>query len=98
MFCPPLDRAGTETYIQHRLSKAGYSGPHMFSPDALDRVYESSGGIPRLINVLCHKALMVAFGKGERRIKGEYIEAAVSDTESIRSDSGWRKRLFPGKR
>jgi len=94
---PPLDRAGTEAYIQHRLTKAGYSGPHMFDTDALDRIHESSDGIPRLINILCHKSMMVAFGKGERRIKGEFINAAVDDTETARQNNGWRKKLFPGK-
>jgi MSHA biogenesis protein MshM len=95
---PSLDRAGTEAYVQHRLAKAGYSGPHMFSADALDRVHDSSGGNPRLINILCHKALMVAFGKGERTIRGDHIQAAVDDTESARPESGWRGRLFLGKR
>lgn len=92
---PALDRDGTEAYIQHRLAKAGYSGPHMFSESALDAIFKASGGIPRLVNILAHKAMMVAFGKGEVRISEEFVEAAIEDTESVgESSRSWTQRLF----
>lgn len=92
---PALDRPGTEAYIQHRLAKAGYSGPHMFTETALDAIHKASGGIPRLINILAHKALMVAFGKGEVRITEDYVNAAIDDTESTQESSkSWAQRLF----
>ena len=86
----PLDRAGLQDYILHRLRMAGYAGPPMFTSAALRILYRSSGGIPRLVNILSHKALMLAFGKGRRRITRALALAAVRDTEGVRSRRlGW---------
>lgn len=78
-----LDRDGVERYISHRLATAGYNGPFLFSKRALDYLFRSSDGIPRLINILCHKALMVAFGKGERSVQIDHIKSAAEDTEGV---------------
>ena len=78
-----LDREGVERYILHRLTTAGYSGPFLFSKRSLDLLFRSSGGIPRLINVLAHKALMAAFGKGDRIIQVEHLRSAILDTEGV---------------
>ncbi|MEX2470099.1 MAG: AAA family ATPase [Pseudohongiellaceae bacterium] len=78
-----LDRDGVERYIVHRLATAGYNGPFLFSKRALDYIYRASDGIPRVVNILCHKALMVAFGKGERTLQVEHIKSAASDTEGV---------------
>ncbi|MCI5107701.1 MAG: AAA family ATPase [Pseudomonadales bacterium] len=94
---PAMDRDGTEAYIQHRLAKAGYSGPHMFANKAIDLIYSASGGVPRLINILCHKALMVAYGKGETRIHEDFVTAAIEDTETASKAPNWRQRLFGSK-
>jgi general secretion pathway protein A len=51
----------TRSYITQRLSIAGANGKEYFSPEAIERVYNSAGGIPRLINVLCNNALISAF-------------------------------------
>lgn len=94
---PSLDLDGVAAYVQHRLSKAGYSGDHMFTPQALTKLYESSGGVPRLINILCHKALMVAFGKGERMVDDGHMQAAIDDTETHQKSKSWTERLFGGR-
>ena len=78
-----LDRDGVERYVVHRLATAGYNGPFLFSKRALDFLYRASAGIPRVINILCHKALMVAFGKGERTVQLDHIKNAAEDTEGI---------------
>ena len=91
---PALDRDGVETYVEHRLVKAGYNGPHMFSKSAIDLLYKGSQGIPRLINVLSHKALMVAYGKGEQIIDESHIDSAIKDTESARQSKSLSQRLF----
>lgn len=78
-----LDRDGVERYVVHRLATAGYNGPFLFSKRALDFLYRASEGIPRVINILCHKALMVAFGKGERTVQLDHIRNAAEDTEGI---------------
>lgn len=78
-----LDRDGVERYVGHRLATAGYNGPFLFSKRALDYLYRTSDGIPRVINILCHKALMVAFGKGERTVQIDHIKNAAEDTEGV---------------
>lgn len=78
-----LDRDGVERYVVHRLATAGYNGPFLFSKRALDYLYKASNGIPRVINILCHKALMVAFGKGERSVQVDHIKSAAEDTEGV---------------
>lgn len=78
-----LDRDGVERYVVHRLATAGYNGPFLFSKRALDFLYRTSDGIPRVINILCHKALMVAFGKGERTVQLDHVKNAADDTEGV---------------
>ena len=80
----PLDREGMPDYILHRLRKAGYNGPPLFSRGALRLLYRASGGVPRLINILCHKTLMLAFGKGQRQITRRQALRAIRDTEGVR--------------
>lgn len=79
----PLSLADAEYYIAHRLSVAGYSGAPLFSPVAIRRIYRASRGVPRLMNILSHKALMAAFGEGLHHIDGKHVRAAVRDTESV---------------
>ena len=67
-------------YIQHRLITAGYGTQPLFSAAALRLITQASGGIPRLINILANKALLVAFGKGQHRIKPQHIRAAIRDS------------------
>ena len=78
-----LDRDAVERYVSHRLATAGYNGPFLFSKRALDYLFRASDGIPRVINILCHKALMVAFGKGERTVQIAHIKSAAEDTEGV---------------
>lgn len=79
----PLSLPDVEYYIAHRLSIAGYSGPRLFSDTAVKRVYKASRGVPRLVNILSHKALMVAFGEGASDVDARHVRMAVRDTESV---------------
>ena len=78
-----LDRDGVERYVLHRLATAGYNGPFLFSKRAVDLLYKASEGIPRVINILCHKAMLAAFGKGERNIQAAHVKSAAEDTEGV---------------
>lgn len=78
-----LDRDGVERYVSHRLATAGYNGPAIFSASALNDLYTASQGVPRLVNVLCHKALMVAYGRGDRSVDREQVRKAIADTEGV---------------
>lgn len=91
----PIDRKGMQAYIQHRLIVAGYDGGQMFEDQAMDMIYKNSRGIPRLINILCHKSLMACFGKGNRIISSEHAKQAIDDTRvsqqwTVKSFHWWR--------
>jgi len=89
----PLDAEGVALYLQHRLAVAGHNGRPLFGPTALRRLHRASRGIPRLLNVLAHKALLLAYGRGLREVGAAEVELAVRDTESARRPPGrWRAR------
>ena len=54
-------------------------------------MYRTSGGVPRLVNILCHKSLMCAFGKGDKRIERAHVMAAVRDTEGVDAPRWWSR-------
>ena len=83
-YLKPFDRQTVMSYVNFRLSSAGYDGPGLFTADALRTLDRASGGIPRLINILCHKAMLCAFGRGESPITSYHVGKAVEDTPESR--------------
>lgn len=85
------------TYIQHRLSVAGYNGMPIFQGSALWMLRLTSGGIPRLLNVLAHKAMMLSFGQGLHYVHAGHIVAAARDTLAVNwKNLLWRSAGFAG--
>ncbi len=77
-----LDDAEVPLYISHRLRLAGANGEApLFDETATKEVYKFSNGIPRLINIVCDKALLTAFVLGRREIDREIIQRSVSEIE-----------------
>ena len=72
----PLTQAETTAYIRHRLSVAGME-QSVFVPPALDVVYRLTCGIPRIINLICDRALMGAYGKGVRLVDRPMVQEAA---------------------
>jgi MSHA biogenesis protein MshM len=70
----------TESYLAHRLEIAGHSGPRLFDAAASRQVHAVSRGLPRLINIVAHKTLLLAFGAGQSRVSLKHIRAAAADT------------------
>jgi len=69
-------------YISHRLKLAGANGASpIFDETAIKEIYRFSNGIPRLINIVCDKALLTAFVLGRREIDWEIIQRSVSEIE-----------------
>lgn len=68
-------------YIQHRMQVAGYTGAILFNMNICKSIYRSSQGIPRLVNILCHKMLMLSYGQGVHDINSSHLKVAVNDTE-----------------
>lgn len=90
----PLSRHTLGEYVQHRLFVAGHRGPALFSRAAVRRLYRSSSGIPRLVNLLCHKALMAAYGSGSVGVGPTHVRRAAADTEDTRPRKpGWLARV-----
>jgi len=74
----PLSRSDSAKYIQHRLGVAGCPRP-VFTPLALRTVHRKSGGIPRLINVMCDKALVLGYGANKNRIGRGIVKQVAQD-------------------
>ncbi|HEB87745.1 MAG TPA: AAA family ATPase [Gammaproteobacteria bacterium] len=92
----PIDRAGMASYVSHRLMTAGYQGGELFSLAALQTLYRASRGVPRLINILSHKAMLASYGKGDRRVTPVHMQMAVKDTEDAQLHPHTRRDLMQG--
>jgi len=77
----PLRSAEVGAYLRHRLAVSGYQGAPLFSAAAVKKLAKSSRGIPRLINILAHKALLLSYGAGLATVMNKQLQAAVADTE-----------------
>jgi MSHA biogenesis protein MshM len=86
----PLDRAATAEYVRYRLGVAGYARAALFSRPALRALARASGGVPRLVNLLCHKSALAAYGEGALRIRRRHVRRAIADTEGLGSRPAWR--------
>jgi len=81
----PLDFSDTVEYIEHRLEVAAGQSLEIFSPGALKQVFRFSGGLPRLINVVCDRALLIAYTKGSREVSARMVSAAIADVKKQES-------------
>ena len=81
---PTLTLEEVNSYINHRLNRSGFPGVNLFNTKAIQALAEASAGIPRLINILCHKSLLVAYGRGDTKINNVHVQRAVLDTEDAR--------------
>lgn len=79
----PLSYRDLDDYMRHRLLVAGYEGPSLFAKTAVRRLHRASGGVPRLVNILAHKALMAAYGEGSPIVRRRHVALACADTESV---------------
>jgi len=85
-----LGRSEVADYVAHRLTIAGYSGSALFSDGALKAIHAASRGVPRLVNILAHKSLLLVYGEGARRAEARHLRAAVEDTPSATSRWWWK--------
>jgi type II secretory pathway predicted ATPase ExeA/cell division septation protein DedD len=76
----PLDRENVTGYVSHRLRTAGATAERVsLLPEALDVVHAASGGVPRIINLLCDKALAHGQARRATRIGAELVRLAMID-------------------
>ncbi|MDM5149515.1 ExeA family protein [Aeromonas salmonicida] len=77
----PLRFDETRAYLEHRLQISGYRGAPLFASRAMRLLWRASRGIPRLINILAQKCLMLAYGQGARQIDSRLVRLAIRDTD-----------------
>ncbi|MBI3611248.1 MAG: AAA family ATPase [Nitrospirae bacterium] len=77
----PLDLEETKAYVAYRLKVAGGHDRLLFTPKALEKLYHCSGGVPRLINILCDKALLAAYARESRVVDDAAVARAATELE-----------------
>jgi general secretion pathway protein A len=82
-----LSEADSGEYIAHRLRVAGASNGELIGPEARREVYRASGGVPRMINVICDQALLQAFVADERSVGPETVRRVLAEMEGYYMDS-----------
>jgi general secretion pathway protein A len=86
----PLSQEETAGYVKHRMRIAGATA-EVFTPSALREVHRLSGGIPRVINVICDRALLGAFTQEDHRAGGALVRQAASEVYGRPVPAPWLK-------
>ncbi|MEJ2602101.1 MAG: AAA family ATPase [Gammaproteobacteria bacterium] len=90
----PLDRAETLRYIEHRLKVAG-AVSDLFTPAAKKEVYRLSGGVPRLVNVICDRSLLGAYTQERHQVDRATVKRAAAEIAGQRETPFWQRWLLP---
>jgi general secretion pathway protein A len=79
----PLNRDEVSAYVSHRLMIAGASASVNFQPKALDMVHRRTGGIPRLVNLVCDRSLLAAYSGRTNRVSADMVYQAAEVAGSM---------------
>ena len=97
----PIKIDDAAKYINHRLKLSGSRIPDIFTPAAVRRIYRFSHGIPRLINVVCEQALVMAWTRETRSVSSSMAAEVIAELTSADEPEGLLNRisrwLFAGK-
>ncbi len=85
----PFSGDGARRYLDHRLYSAGADRP-MMSRTAVWMLSKASRGVPRVLNILAHKAMLAAFGRGAHAVGTQDAARAIADTEEV----SWQGKLL----
>jgi len=92
----PMDFEDTRAYIRHRLEVAGCRHSALFTEAAVRKIFRRSQGYPRVINVLCDRALLVGYSDNARQVTAAMVATAVRELRrQARARGGWLRR-WPG--
>ncbi|MEN8183519.1 MAG: AAA family ATPase [Myxococcota bacterium] len=98
----PFTARETEEYISERLRLAGYTGKGIFKGSALRAIHEVTGGIPRLVNVVCDSALLLGYARDWPSLSRAAIGEVASDLElpapGSPSETEWEPEQAPKSR
>jgi len=85
----PLSERETFRYVEHRLRAAGLGGSLPFTWAATARVHRHSGGVPRVINLVCDRSLSAAFAGRRRNVDVDTVKAAIRSLEGRPTLARW---------
>lgn len=98
----PMHASRVPVYLQHRLQIAAlnvHTDTQVFEPAAAHALAHHSGGVPRLLNVMAHKCLMLAYGEGVHRVSARHVQLAALDTPGVQGRATqakpWWARWWP---
>lgn len=92
----PMAARSVPAYLQHRLATAALdelTDVKLFDAAAARALGRYSGGVPRLVNVLAHKSLMLVYGENGHRVKTRHVRMAAADTPGVQAPPSWWQRL-----
>ncbi len=81
----PLNKQQVADYVLHRLQIAGNTHTDLLGPLTVSALHFYTQGIPRLINILTHKSLLAAYGKGQSKLSWRHVQSAALDTDDTRT-------------
>lgn len=84
-----LDASDTRAYIEHRLKTVGAKGDPSFDDEALDEIHAFTGGIPRRINTLCDRLLLLGFIEEKHAFGGPEVRAVITEIQLEMPGSGY---------
>jgi MSHA biogenesis protein MshM len=84
-----LRRDEVDQYLAHRLRVAGYRGNRLFTRPAARLIHRWSDGVPRLVNIIAHKAMMLAYGEGTQQVLPLHVRQAAADTPAAHHRRPW---------
>ena len=93
----PMPADHVPVYLAHRLTTAAsdeHTDVQVFEAEAARAIARLSGGVPRLINVMAHKCLMLAYGENVHRVSHAHVRLAAKDTPGVVPRLPWWKRLW----
>lgn len=95
----PLQARRVPGYLAYRLQRAAlddHTDIRVFTPAAAQAIAKASGGVPRLINILAHKCLMLAYGEDRLRVHAAHVRMAARDTPGVVPVLPWWRRWWAG--
>jgi putative secretion ATPase (PEP-CTERM system associated) len=84
----PLDQSETEAYILHRLQVAGWQGDPSFSREAFAAIHQYAGGVPRRINILCDRLMLMGCLDQKHAFTGSDVAVVIDDMQQEFAPAG----------
>jgi general secretion pathway protein A len=77
----PFDEKELSAYIDERLTLAGYTGKGIFKRSALKEIFDVTGGVPRVVNIVCDSALLAGYARGKTQLGSDVIREVARDLQ-----------------